>query len=83
MSKQDRGFATLNRKDPDRMRAISRKGGQAAHEQGTAHKWSPEEAREAGRKGGRATAAKKAAQQAPKRATLDTAVTEEKSDAQA
>ena len=29
-------------------------GGRAAHQKGTAHEFSPEEAREAGRKGGRA-----------------------------
>jgi general stress protein YciG len=31
-----------------------RKGGEAAHEKGTAHEFSSEEAREAGRKGGEA-----------------------------
>ncbi len=31
-----------------------RKGGEAAHEKGTAHEWSSEEARAAGRKGGEA-----------------------------
>ena len=32
---------------------IARKGGKAAHEKGTAHEFSPEEARMAGAKGGR------------------------------
>lgn len=32
--------------------AISRLGGKAAHAKGTAHQFTPEEAREAGRKGG-------------------------------
>lgn len=31
-----------------------RKGGEAAHEKGTAHEWTSAEAREAGRKGGEA-----------------------------
>src|SRR5207237_4629852 len=44
-----RGFALM---DPDRQREIARKGGKAAHEKGTAHQFSSEEAREAGRKGG-------------------------------
>jgi len=44
-----RGFASM---DPEKQRAIARKGGRAAHEKGSAHEFSPEEAREAGRKGG-------------------------------
>ncbi|MBD0313737.1 MAG: stress-induced protein [Microcoleus sp. T3-bin5] len=48
--KQDRrGFASM---DPEKQREIASKGGQAAHEKGTAHKFSSDEAREAGRKGG-------------------------------
>ena len=39
--------------DQEKQREIARKGGKAAHEQGSAHKFTPEEAREAGRKGGR------------------------------
>lgn len=31
---------------------MARKGGRAAHQRGTPHRWTPEEAREAGRKGG-------------------------------
>jgi len=38
--------------DPSRQRTIASKGGKAAHEKGTAHEWSSDEAREAGRKGG-------------------------------
>jgi general stress protein YciG len=38
--------------DPQRKREIASKGGRAAHEKGTAHEFSPEEARQAGRKGG-------------------------------
>ena len=46
-----RGFAAM---DPEKVRAIAHKGGIAAHEKGTAHRFTHEEAREAGRKGGRA-----------------------------
>lgn len=46
-----RGFAAM---DEERRREIARKGGKAAHEKGTAHEFSPEEAREAGKKGGAA-----------------------------
>jgi general stress protein YciG len=35
-----------------RQREIARKGGKAAHAQGRAHEFTPDEAREAGRKGG-------------------------------
>ena len=38
--------------DPDKQRNIASKGGKAAHAKGTAHEFTPEEAREAGRKGG-------------------------------
>ncbi len=38
--------------DPAKQREIASKGGRAAHEKGTAHQFSPNEAREAGRKGG-------------------------------
>jgi general stress protein YciG len=38
--------------DRARQREIAAKGGRAAHAKGTAHVWSPEEARAAGRKGG-------------------------------
>lgn len=46
-----RGFASM---DPQRQREIASQGGRAAHEKGTAHEFSSEEAREAGRKGGQA-----------------------------
>lgn len=48
-SKSKRGFASM---DPERQREIASKGGRAAHEKGTAHEWSRDEARSAGRKGG-------------------------------
>jgi len=38
--------------DPDKQRSIASKGGKAAHAKGTAHEFTPDEAREAGRKGG-------------------------------
>lgn len=47
-----RGFAGM---DEGRQREIARMGGRAAHEKGSAHEFSSEEARRAGRKGGLAT----------------------------
>jgi general stress protein YciG len=44
-----RGFASM---DPERQRQIASQGGKAAHEKGTAHEFTPEEARQAGSKGG-------------------------------
>ena len=44
-----RGFASM---DLEKQRLIASKGGKAAHQKGTAHEWSSEEARAAGRKGG-------------------------------
>ena len=40
-----RGFASM---DPERQRAIASEGGKAAHEKGTAHEFTSEEARRAG-----------------------------------
>jgi hypothetical protein len=45
----NRGFASM---DEEKQREIASKGGKAAHEKGTAHEFTSEEAREAGRKGG-------------------------------
>ncbi|MEK7109025.1 MAG: KGG domain-containing protein [Patescibacteria group bacterium] len=47
----NRGFAVM---DGDKQREIASKGGKAAHQKGTAHEFTSEEAAEAGRKGGRA-----------------------------
>jgi general stress protein YciG len=47
----NRGFASM---DEEKQREIASKGGKAAHEKGTAHEFTSEEAREAGRKGGEA-----------------------------
>jgi general stress protein YciG len=49
-----RGFASM---DPEKQRAISSKGGRAAHRSGNAHEFDSQQAREAGRLGGRARAA--------------------------
>ena len=46
-----RGFAAMDRQ---RQREIASLGGRAAHEKGTAHEFTSEEARAAGRKGGEA-----------------------------
>lgn len=46
-----RGFAAMDR---EKQRQIASKGGKAAHAKGTAHEFTPDEAREAGRKGGEA-----------------------------
>jgi general stress protein YciG len=45
----NRGFASM---DAAKQREIARKGGRAAHEKGTAHEFTTDEARAAGRKGG-------------------------------
>jgi len=50
-SRRPRGFAAMDR---TLVRDIARKGGRAAHAAGTAHEFTPEEARLAGGKGGRA-----------------------------
>jgi general stress protein YciG len=48
-SRSRRGFAVM---DGSLQRAISSKGGKAAHAKGRAHEFTADEAREAGRKGG-------------------------------
>ena len=52
VAKEDRGFASMDRV---KQREIASKGGRAAHQKGTAHEWTSDEAREAGRKGGMAS----------------------------
>ncbi|HEY0180018.1 MAG TPA: KGG domain-containing protein [Dokdonella sp.] len=49
-----RGFASMDRA---KQREIARLGGRAAHRRGTAHEFTPEEARAAGQKGGAAVSA--------------------------
>lgn len=51
MSISKRGFASM---DPAKQREIASKGGKAAHEKGTAHRFTSEEAAAAGRKKGQA-----------------------------
>lgn len=45
-----RGFASM---DENRQREIASMGGKAAHQKGTAHEFTPDEARKAGREGGK------------------------------
>ena len=47
--KERRGFASMS---AEKQREIASKGGRAAHEKGSAHEWTADEARSAGRKGG-------------------------------
>jgi len=47
--KERRGFASMS---PEKQREIASKGGRAAHQKGTAHEWTSDEALNAGRKGG-------------------------------
>ncbi len=51
------GFASM---ESQKQREIARKGGMAAHQKGTAHEFTPEEARTAGRKGGQQVSANRA-----------------------
>jgi len=46
-----------------KQREIASKGGKAAHQKGTAHEWTSEEARDAGRKGGIASHQRRREQQ--------------------
>ena len=48
MARADRGFALLDR---GKQKEIARKGGRAAHQRGTAHEWTPDEARKPVEKG--------------------------------
>lgn len=63
-----RGFAAMDRA---RLAEVSRKGGRAVHDAGTAHEFSVAEARAAGQKGGRAHAAKRAAARVRQQAVAD------------
>jgi uncharacterized protein len=60
VAKEDRGFASMDRV---KQREIASKGGKAAHQKGTAHEWTSEEARDAGRKGGLASHQRRREQQ--------------------
>lgn len=56
METKKRGFALLS---AERLKEIASMGGKAAHAQGTAHKFTREEAVEAGKKGGEASGRRK------------------------
>jgi general stress protein YciG len=60
VEKGRRGFAGMDR---EKQRQIASKGGKAAHQKGTAHEFTPEEARVAGRKGGQVAHARGRAHQ--------------------
>jgi uncharacterized protein len=62
VAKEDRGFASMDRA---KQREIASKGGKAAHQKGTAHEWTSEEARDAGRKGGIASHRRRREQTTP------------------
>ena len=63
-SARPRGFAAM---DPQLQRSIASAGGRAAHEHGTAHEFTPDEARMAGRKGGQASARRRERERDPLR----------------
>jgi general stress protein YciG len=68
VAKEDRGFASMDR---SKQREIASKGGKAAHQKGTAHEWTSEEAREAGRKGGMASHRRKQGDQGADEASAE------------
>ena len=53
VKKPGRGLASA---DEETRKRVASEGGRAAHEKGTAHEFTSEEAREAGRKGGKSVA---------------------------
>ena len=59
--------------DRGKQKEIASKGGKAAHEKGTAHEWTSEEARAAGRKGGMASHRRKQALAEANRGSVQTA----------
>jgi uncharacterized protein len=71
VAKEDRGFASMDR---HKQRDIASKGGKAAHQKGSAHEWTSEEAREAGRKGGMASHRRKQEQQQPQQGGAELAM---------
>ena len=58
--------------DRAKQREIASKGGKAAHQKGTAHEWTSEEARDAGRKGGIASHRRRREQMAGQSGESDT-----------
>ena len=78
VAKEDRGFASMDRA---KQREIASKGGKAAHQKGTAHEWTSEEARDAGRKGGIASHQRRREQaQTPSPADREVAMDRSSSD---
>ena len=77
MAKEDRGFASMDRA---KQREIASKGGKAAHQKGTAHEWTSEEAREAGRKGGMASHQRRKQSQLDEQGGASTSATPEPSE---
>jgi len=77
VAKEDRGFASMDR---GKQKEIASKGGKAAHEKGTAHEWTSEEAREAGRKGGMASHRRKQEQATPEGGSGEAGVSTPSSD---
>ena len=77
MAKEDRGFASMDRA---KQREIASKGGKAAHQKGTAHEWTSEEARDAGRKGGIASHRRRREQMAGQMGGSDNAATETRNE---
>jgi len=75
MAKEDRGFASMDRA---KQREIASKGGKAAHQKGTAHEWTSEEARDAGRKGGIASHQRRREQTGGQ--TDDTAIAQDRTE---
>jgi uncharacterized protein len=73
VAKEDRGFASMDRA---KQREIASKGGKAAHQKGTAHEWTSEEARDAGRKGGIASHQRRREQMNPNATTGNEASSE-------
>ena len=71
MAKEDRGFASMDRA---KQREIASKGGKAAHQKGTAHEWTSEEARDAGRKGGIASHQRRREQSSPSESDREVAL---------
>jgi hypothetical protein len=59
LDKPLRGFAKLAASDPDELKRLAAKGAKRAHELGTAHEFTADEARIAGRKGGLKTQSKR------------------------
>lgn len=74
-----RGFSSM---DKQKQREIASKGGKAAHQKGTAHEFTSEEARIAGRKGGAASRSQRADAPTDERGTSELSQQEIRADDQ-